>query len=598
MLRGFAAAARRRAAAPLLLQRPARCPRCAQLSPAAAGATAAAATASAATASAATASAATAATEAAASRVARYPGRARCRFLGVSSPSAAAAAAAASPRQQQQLLLQQLRRLSQSVTWSHGSVLTAKGEGRLYPLYFDAFQVLIPHPSKRDRGGEDAAFCSTTCLVVADGVGGWESSGVDAGIYSKELVKRSAAAAAGCSLAARSIAMAVAEAPDDSTQSPVAVMRKAYLATHAIGSCTCCVVLLDWKNKRINAANLGDSGFVLPSEQSVIARSDFQCHAFNFPLQLVSPSRYCIISSSSSNSSSNSSKRLGVWDNVFDHQVLQALQAESDPQKLAEAVARLSFALSHSRKWCSPFAAKEREFLGLVPRHLGGKPDDISVVVGVVSFAFRSRSICGNGGSERLHVLQGTYTSEGSEEPGPLLCFCWLRMLRPPTKPRPPRKQTNEPLRNDEGGPAAAAASAAATLLKRQQQQQNNMQATAATCMRAHTSSNRRAALRGSTSNGSNSSSSREQQQEQHQEQQQERQQEQQQEQQQGRQQEQQEEQQQQLKLTSEASGLYGGEEGPCPEAPEEALASSKGDLASLQRFISLACRGGPPMAC
>ncbi|CDJ44500.1 protein phosphatase 2C, putative, partial [Eimeria tenella] len=35
-------------------------------------------------------------------------------------------------------------------------------------------------------------------------------------------------------------------------------------------------------------------------------------------------------------------------------------------------------------KWNSPFASKERELLGPMPRHLGGKPDDISLVVGVV----------------------------------------------------------------------------------------------------------------------------------------------------------------------------------------------------------------------
>ena len=35
-------------------------------------------------------------------------------------------------------------------------------------------------------------------------------------------------------------------------------------------------------------------------------------------------------------------------------------------------------------KWDSPFATKERELLGLLPRHLGGKPDDITVVVAVV----------------------------------------------------------------------------------------------------------------------------------------------------------------------------------------------------------------------
>ncbi|RQX68559.1 putative protein phosphatase 2C, partial [Toxoplasma gondii CAST] len=35
-------------------------------------------------------------------------------------------------------------------------------------------------------------------------------------------------------------------------------------------------------------------------------------------------------------------------------------------------------------RWASPFSTKEREVLGLTRRHLGGKPDDISVVLAAV----------------------------------------------------------------------------------------------------------------------------------------------------------------------------------------------------------------------
>ena len=35
------------------------------------------------------------------------------------------------------------------------------------------------------KGGEDAYYASKTLLIVADGVGGWESQGVDPGIYSR-----------------------------------------------------------------------------------------------------------------------------------------------------------------------------------------------------------------------------------------------------------------------------------------------------------------------------------------------------------------------------------------------------------------------------
>lgn len=47
---------------------------------------------------------------------------------------------------------------------------------------------LIPHASKRQKGGEDAYVADSNILVVADGVGGWANQGVDPGLFSKGLV--------------------------------------------------------------------------------------------------------------------------------------------------------------------------------------------------------------------------------------------------------------------------------------------------------------------------------------------------------------------------------------------------------------------------
>ncbi len=41
------------------------------------------------------------------------------------------------------------------------------------------------HKYQRDKGGEDAYFVEDNIIAVADGVGGWESQGVDSGLYSK-----------------------------------------------------------------------------------------------------------------------------------------------------------------------------------------------------------------------------------------------------------------------------------------------------------------------------------------------------------------------------------------------------------------------------
>ena len=47
----------------------------------------------------------------------------------------------------------------------------------------------IPHDPYVEREGEDAWAVSSNLLVVADGVGGWEERGIDAGLFSRALVK-------------------------------------------------------------------------------------------------------------------------------------------------------------------------------------------------------------------------------------------------------------------------------------------------------------------------------------------------------------------------------------------------------------------------
>lgn len=74
----------------------------------------------------------------------------------------------------------------------------------------------------------------------------------------------------------------------------------------------------------------------------------------------------------------------GVWDNLYDNQVLDVLRKQPDVRKAAEEIADLAFKHSQDPRWASPFSTKEREVLGLTRRHLGGKPDDISVVLASV----------------------------------------------------------------------------------------------------------------------------------------------------------------------------------------------------------------------
>ena len=89
----------------------------------------------------------------------------------------------------------------------------------------------LPHPDKEETGGEDAHFiCVDEQVVgVADGVGGWADVGVNAGLFSRELMSNSV--------------MAIQEEPKDSID-PARVLEKAHSGTKAKGSSTACILAL------------------------------------------------------------------------------------------------------------------------------------------------------------------------------------------------------------------------------------------------------------------------------------------------------------------------------------------------------------------
>lgn len=89
----------------------------------------------------------------------------------------------------------------------------------------------MPHPNKEDKGGEDAHFIceDEQAIGVADGVGGWADVGVDAGLFSRELMANSVEA--------------IKEEPAGSID-PARVLEKAHASTNAKGSSTACIIAL------------------------------------------------------------------------------------------------------------------------------------------------------------------------------------------------------------------------------------------------------------------------------------------------------------------------------------------------------------------
>ncbi|KAI1156674.1 protein serine/threonine phosphatase 2C [Nemania diffusa] len=139
--------------------------------------------------------------------------------------------------------------------------------------------------SGRPASGQDAFFISrvgdsnAVAFGVADGVGGWEESGVDPADFAHSFCDYMASAAyehksngSGTPLAAR------------------ALMQRGYddvcndKSINAGGS-TACVAIAS-EDGKLEVANLGDSGFVHLRLNAVHAHSEPQTHAFNTPYQL------------------------------------------------------------------------------------------------------------------------------------------------------------------------------------------------------------------------------------------------------------------------------------------------------------------------
>ena len=155
-----------------------------------------------------------------------------------------------------------------------------------------------PELTSRVDCGEDAFFVADalrySCLGIADGVGGWNSLGVNPALFAWELME--------CSRQA---------ATSNQCPMPWQILHEAYEAVQlggkvAAGSSTACLLTLDKESGILHSANLGDSGFWVfrfkhapdtldnqsdISDQSVasmdlVHESQESQHHFNAPFQL------------------------------------------------------------------------------------------------------------------------------------------------------------------------------------------------------------------------------------------------------------------------------------------------------------------------
>lgn len=237
-------------------------------------------------------------------------------------------------------------------------------------------------PSQFGHFGEDAHFFGPRGMGVFDGVGGWARHGVDPRVYAQMLME-------GCK----------AEL-DTNGQNAGKALKASWERNDRLGASTACVAVLDGNN--LDITWVGDSQILVVRDGYPLMITPEQTHSFNFPFQLgfgstdtpddaklhripVQPGDIIVAASD------------GLWDNIHVPEVISIVNSETNSltkgfefedrggdfrepaYESAVQLAHRAFDLSLDPTWESPFCVESRRTQGT--DFMGGKPDDITVVV-------------------------------------------------------------------------------------------------------------------------------------------------------------------------------------------------------------------------
>ncbi|KAI3450286.1 hypothetical protein Pfo_006951 [Paulownia fortunei] len=235
---------------------------------------------------------------------------------------------------------------------------------------------LIPHPDKVEKGGEDAFFVSSHgggVIAVADGVSGWAEKDVNPALFSRELM----ANASGL------------------VEDEEVLIRKAHAATTSIGSATAVVAMLE-RNGILKIASVGDCGVRVVRKGQIIYSTSPQEHYFDCPYQLSSEAvgqtflDATVTTVELMEEDSVVMGSDGLFDNVFDREIVSAVSSCDNVSDAAKALANLAHNHSKDSSFDSPYSQEARaqgfdvpwwkKIMGM--KLTGGKLDDITVIVG------------------------------------------------------------------------------------------------------------------------------------------------------------------------------------------------------------------------
>ncbi|XP_020273990.1 probable protein phosphatase 2C 1 isoform X4 [Asparagus officinalis] len=184
------------------------------------------------------------------------------------------------------------------------------------------------------------------------------------------------------------------------------LLRKAHAATSSMGSATVIIAMLE-KNGTLKIASVGDCGLRVLRNGQVIFSTQPQEHYFDCPYQLSSEiigqtyrdAMVCSLELIEGDTIVMGSD--GLFDNVFDQEIVSIIYRIDDVTPAAKALADLASSHSTDTDFDSPYIIEARSRGFDVPlwkkilgkKLTGGKPDDITVIVGrVVSLPNDSRA--------------------------------------------------------------------------------------------------------------------------------------------------------------------------------------------------------------
>ncbi len=249
----------------------------------------------------------------------------------------------------------------------------------------------IPHPAKAEKGGEDAYFfvegAGFSVAAVFDGVGGWADQGVDPKLWAQAMAFNSQ------------------QAINDSG-GLIRVLEQAYektLETNIEGSCTA-IMVRHQQNNQLQYANLGDSGLAIYRNGRIFFETAEQTLGFNYPYQLSSDLAEIPADADRGSIPIKQGDIIviasdGLWDNLYHVEINTLLSSCVDSQEMAQKLTIAAYQASNDDKRWAPFGQKAVEGLYAdrnpddldwesetppLAEWMGGKPDDIAVIVGTV----------------------------------------------------------------------------------------------------------------------------------------------------------------------------------------------------------------------